>query len=178
MVGGQQFDKPIKGPHVSPWRPRMASDTRSHSPLVCQPIWLTGPVTPPPWGSRPLQLHPPPKTLTHETSLGLVCHSLIWLTKASASSCCPRQCGRRGGESAGTVPSVSTSYSHEQALFLSFPLALQTLWKARMHHAKSAHTAKWVVWKGWHWCHPPSVQWHQHSWQDVRSLCPATSKDI
>lgn len=138
---------------------------------------------PPPWWSRPLQLHPPPPTsppkiLTHETSVGLVWHSLIWVTKPSASSSRPRQYWARGGESVGMVPSVSTSYSREQGLFLSFPLALQKLWKARMHRAKSTHTAKWVVWKGWHRCHPPSLQWQQHSWQDVRSLCPATSKDI
>ena len=63
VMGGQQFDKPIKGPHVSPWRPRMASVTRSHSPPVCQPLWLTGPVNPTvltltPTPSTPL---PPPK---------------------------------------------------------------------------------------------------------------------
>lgn len=162
----------------------MASDTRSHSPLVCQHIWLTGPCHPTPAEGRAhsnyIRLLPPPpqKVLTHETSLGPVWRSLIWVTKPSASSSRPRQYWARGGESAGMVPSVSTSYSREQGLFLSFPLALQTLWKARMHRAKSTHTAKWVVWKGWHRCHPPSLQWHQHSWQDVRSLCPATSKDI
>lgn len=140
------------------------------------------PVTPPPLEGHAHSnyIRPPPqkKILTHETSVGLVWHSLIWVTKPSASSSRPRQYWARGGESAGMVPSVSTSYSREQGLFLSFPLALQKLWKARMHRAKSTHTAKWVVWKGWHRCHPPSLQWQQHSWQDVRSLCPATSKDI
>lgn len=71
VTGGQQFDKPIKGPHVSPWRPRMASVTRSHRPPVCQTLWLTTPsphtltFTPTSTMSTPSPTIPPKNTHTH-----------------------------------------------------------------------------------------------------------------
>lgn len=129
VTGGQQLDKPIKGPHVSPWRSRMAPVTHSHSPPVCQPLWLTSPVSP--------TLTPTPSTSTRPSgartewkSFGLACHSLIRPTKASAPRSGPllvQQWGPWGGQSVGTVPSDSTSSTHEQGLFLSFPVALHTL---------------------------------------------------